>query len=121
MSALARTHVMGLSAVVVVDAADGIEARDLQRSGRDRHDEAVLSRPVQAHSLPYPGFWVLLMARYTGRAQPWYFTARDGSPAPTIVDLWDEWHDKTSGEMLKSCTMIITEPNKFVVEAHGDP
>jgi|HubBroStandDraft_1064217.scaffolds.fasta_scaffold319059_1 hypothetical protein len=67
MSALARTHVMGLSAVVVVDAADGIEARDLQRSGRDRHDEAVLSRPVQAHSPPYPGFWVLLMARYTGR------------------------------------------------------
>jgi len=24
--------------------------------------------------------------------------------------LWDEWHDKASGETLTSCTMIITEP-----------
>ena len=23
--------------------------------------------------------------------QPWYFTARDGSPALTIAGLWDEW------------------------------
>jgi putative SOS response-associated peptidase YedK len=50
--------------------------------------------------------------------QPWYFTARDGSPAVTIAGLWDEWKDKASGETLKSCTMIITEPNKFVTEVH---
>jgi putative SOS response-associated peptidase YedK len=30
----------------------------------------------------------------------------------------DEWKDKASGETLKSCTMIITEPNKFVAEVH---
>ncbi|MFZ1151488.1 MAG: SOS response-associated peptidase, partial [Xanthobacteraceae bacterium] len=50
--------------------------------------------------------------------QPWYFTARDGSPALTIAGLWDEWHDKASGETLKSCTMIITKPNEFVAEVH---
>jgi hypothetical protein len=27
---------------------------------------------------------------------------RDGSPALTVARLWDEWHDKSSGEMLKS-------------------
>jgi putative SOS response-associated peptidase YedK len=53
-----------------------------------------------------------------GGKQPWYFTARDGSPALTVAGLWDEWHDKASGETLKSCTMIITEPNKFVAEIH---
>jgi putative SOS response-associated peptidase YedK len=53
-----------------------------------------------------------------GGKQPWYFTARDGSPALTIAGLWDEWHNKARGEMLKSCTMIITEPNKFVAEVH---
>jgi putative SOS response-associated peptidase YedK len=53
-----------------------------------------------------------------GGKQPWYFTARDGSPALTVAGLWDEWHDKTSGETFKSCTMIITEPNKFVAEVH---
>src|SRR5437016_902327 len=50
--------------------------------------------------------------------QPWYFTARDGSPALTIAGLWDEWHDKANGGTLKSCTMIITKPNEFVAEVH---
>ena len=50
--------------------------------------------------------------------QPWYFTARDGSPALTVAGLWDEWRDEVSGETLKSCTMIITEPNEFVAKVH---
>ena len=51
-----------------------------------------------------------------GGKQPWYLRARC---APlTIAGLWDEWKDKASGETLKSCTMIITEPNKFVAEVH---
>jgi putative SOS response-associated peptidase YedK len=53
-----------------------------------------------------------------GGKQPWYFTARDGSPALTTAGLWDEWRDRMSGETLKSCTMIITEPNDFVAEVH---
>src|SRR5271169_7025539 len=48
-----------------------------------------------------------------GGKQPWYFTARDGSPALTVAGLWDEWRDRVSGEPLKSCTMILTKPNKF--------
>ncbi len=50
--------------------------------------------------------------------QPWYFTARDGSPLLTAAGLWDEWKDRATGEQLKSCTMIITEPNDFVAEIH---
>ena len=50
--------------------------------------------------------------------QPYYFTARDGSPALTVAGLWDEWKNRESGEVLKSCTMIITEPNDFVRHAH---
>jgi putative SOS response-associated peptidase YedK len=53
-----------------------------------------------------------------GGKQPWYFTARDGSPALTAAGLWDEWKDRQTGERLKSCTMIITEPNAFVAEVH---
>lgn len=55
----------------------------------------------------------------TGK-QPWYFTARDGSPTLTIAGLWDQWRDRATGETIKSCTMIITEPNAFVAEVH-DP
>ena len=50
--------------------------------------------------------------------QPWYFTARDGSPALTVAGLWDEWKNRETGERLKSCTMIITEPSDFVAEVH---
>ena len=50
--------------------------------------------------------------------QPWYFTARDGSPALTVAGLWDEWTNPETGKPLKSCTMIITEPNEFVAKVH---
>ena len=53
-----------------------------------------------------------------GGKQPWYFTARDGSPALTIAGIWDQWHDQADGKTLKSCAMIITEPNEFVSEVH---
>src|SRR5580704_16071346 len=50
--------------------------------------------------------------------QPWYFTARDGSPLLTAAALWDQWKNKETGERIKSCSMIITEPNAFVAEVH---
>ena len=50
--------------------------------------------------------------------QPWYFTARDGSPILTVAALWDDWKNKETGERLKSCAMIITAPNDFVAEVH---
>jgi len=53
-----------------------------------------------------------------GGKQPWYFTARDGSPALTIAGLWDVWRDRATDETLQSCTMIITKPNAFVGEVH---
>jgi len=61
-------------------------------------------------------------------------SARPSAPAPspnemvpiasssqgitTIAGLWDEWQDKASGEVLKSCAMIITDPNEFVAQVH---
>jgi len=50
--------------------------------------------------------------------QPWYFTARDGSPLLTAAGLWDEWKNRETGERLKSCTMIVAEPSDFAAEIH---
>ncbi len=50
--------------------------------------------------------------------QPWYFTARDGSPLVTVAGLWDQWKNRETGERIKSCTMIISDPNDFVGEVH---
>jgi putative SOS response-associated peptidase YedK len=50
--------------------------------------------------------------------RPWYFTAADGSPLLTAAGLRDEWKNRETGERLKSCTMIVTEPNEFAAEIH---
>jgi putative SOS response-associated peptidase YedK len=52
-----------------------------------------------------------------GGKQPYYFTRRDGQPI-TIAGLWSRWKDKETEESLQSCTMVITEPNRFVAEVH---
>ena len=49
--------------------------------------------------------------------QPYYFTRRDGQVL-TIAGLWSEWTNPETGKPQNSCTMIITEPNKFVAGAH---
>jgi putative SOS response-associated peptidase YedK len=49
--------------------------------------------------------------------QPYYFTAKDG-PVLSIAGLWEEWKDKESGKAIRSCTMIITEPNKVAARVH---
>jgi putative SOS response-associated peptidase YedK len=38
----------------------------------------------------------------------------------TFAGLWDEWKNKATAEVLKSCTLLITGPNDFVAEVH-DP
>jgi putative SOS response-associated peptidase YedK len=52
----------------------------------------------------------------TGK-QPYYFTRKDGQ-VMTVAALHDEWTDKATGEKVKSCAMLITEPNKLVAEVH---
>src|SRR5664280_640367 len=49
--------------------------------------------------------------------QPYYYTARDGTPL-TIAGLWDEWKDIETREPLKSCTMIITNANDLAAKVH---
>jgi putative SOS response-associated peptidase YedK len=53
-----------------------------------------------------------------GGKQPWYFTARDGPPLLTVAGRWDEWKNRETSERIKSCAMIIIEPNDFVAEVH---
>jgi putative SOS response-associated peptidase YedK len=36
----------------------------------------------------------------------------------SFAGLWDEGKDRTTGETVKSCTMITTEPNAMVAEVH---
>ena len=53
----------------------------------------------------------------TEKPQPYYFTRRDGG-LMTLAALCETWHDKAEGRDVRSCAMVITEPNKFVAEVH---
>lgn len=50
-----------------------------------------------------------------GRKQPWYFGLRDGGPF-AMAGLWDRW-DKGDSP-LESFTILTTEPNELVAQAH---
>jgi putative SOS response-associated peptidase YedK len=49
--------------------------------------------------------------------QPYYFTRRDGQPI-TFAAIHETWTNVETKEPLRSCSMVITEPNKFVAEIH---
>ncbi len=50
--------------------------------------------------------------------QPWYFTPRVGSIV-LIAALWETWTDPTPPhDVVRSTTMVITEPNQFVAQYH---
>jgi putative SOS response-associated peptidase YedK len=108
----------GLSAALVEQTDQGIESCDLQRRA-----ETVETKPFFRDAfkrtrclLPTSGYYE--WQGTPGGKQPWYFTARSGSPALTVAGLWDRWRDKSSGDTITSCTMLITEPNAFVAQVH---
>lgn len=49
--------------------------------------------------------------------QPHYFTAADGTIL-AFAGLWAEWHDPASGEVLLSCTIIVTGASGWMKRFH---
>jgi putative SOS response-associated peptidase YedK len=49
--------------------------------------------------------------------QPFYFTRADGG-VMTIAAIHDTWDDRATGERVRSCAMVIGEPNTLVADVH---
>src|SRR6266496_2626710 len=49
--------------------------------------------------------------------QPYYITPRNGSVL-TFAGLWEEWRDRVNDETIASCTILITDANKFTRTIH---
>src|SRR5687768_674327 len=65
----ARPDALGVGARLVVEAAQGVEAGDIQCACRDRTEEAVLPGRFQAIALPYSGIGLLRVALLQSRRQ----------------------------------------------------
>lgn len=49
--------------------------------------------------------------------QPYYIRRKDGRPM-AFAGLWEHWKDRESGEVIDSCTIIVTDPNELVRPIH---
>jgi len=66
--------------------------------------------------IPADGFyeWKKLDAK---TREPYAITMKDRSPF-AFAGLWERWKDKTSGEVVRSCTIITTTPNEVCWPIH---
>ena len=83
--------------------------------------ETVASKPLFRDALkrhrcliPASGFY-----EWTGlkeARQPWFISAVDGRPL-TFAGIYDRWKNP-EGETIRSCSIIVTEPNAFMANLH---
>jgi len=66
--------------------------------------------------LPASGYYEWMTAPDKSK-HPFYFTRADGQPM-TIAAIQDGWADPQTGEFIRSCAMVIGEPNESVSEVH---
>jgi putative SOS response-associated peptidase YedK len=108
---------MGVGPWLVEKAAEGNARSDIQRPERHDCGQADVPRFLQAAALPHTGVGLLRVGGDAGGKQPYYFSRRDGQVI-TIAGVQDGWTEPQSGERLRSCSMVITEANKFVSDIH---
>jgi len=67
--------------------------------------------------IPADGFYE--WKKISGRKdkQPYFVRMGDGSLF-SFAGLWSSWTDTSSGEVLRTCTIITTEPNALLAEIH---
>lgn len=66
--------------------------------------------------IPASGFYEW-QKKGTGAKQPFYFYPKE-KEIFGFAGLWEEWLDKSSGELLETCTIITTEANEVLKPVH---
>ncbi len=69
--------------------------------------------------VPADGFYEWKPAeRPKGPKTPYLVRLKTGRPF-ALAGLWDVWHDRATGQSLKTCTIITAEPNAVVAALHN--
>ena len=66
--------------------------------------------------IPASGFYEW-QKKETGAKKPFYFYLKD-KDVFGFAGLWESWVDKTTGELLETCTIITTEANEVLKPVH---
>jgi putative SOS response-associated peptidase YedK len=54
------------------------------------------------------------------RTYPFHISRKDGAPL-VVAGLWDEWVDRSTGEIFKTVSIITTEGNSLMRRIHNNP
>ncbi len=65
--------------------------------------------------IPADGFYE--WKQLSGRKQPYYFAMKDAEPF-VFAGLWEQWRGPDE-QIIDSCAIITTEPNKLVADIHN--
>ena len=55
-----------------------------------------------------------------GKTFPFNISLKSGEPI-TLGGLWEEWVDKETGEIWKTCSIVTTEGNEMMAHIHNNP
>jgi putative SOS response-associated peptidase YedK len=66
--------------------------------------------------VPASGFYEWTGAK--GDKQPHIFVDAQGQPILALAGLYERWRDPETGDHIPSCTLIVTEPTKWMLPYH---
>lgn len=102
---------------------DSRSAEEIRLKTFNARSETIDSKPSFAPSfnakrciIPVKGFFE--WQHSTGKKIPWYIYRSDDD-IMSLAGLWSEWKDTSSGEIIKTFTVITTEANDLMAGIHN--
>lgn len=68
--------------------------------------------------IPVAGFFE--HHHFKGKAYPFYIRHINEEPL-TLAGIWSEWTNKSTGEIVKTCSVITTKANPLMAKIHNNP
>ncbi len=57
---------------------------------------------------------------YKGNTYPFHIAMKNGDPM-CLAGLWESWVDKSTGELIRTTTIVTTEANSIMAKIHNNP
>lgn len=100
------------------------DAKKLWNQTLNARGETIFEKPVFKNSAKNKRCLIYVDAFYehhhaNGQTYPFMIYSPDRSPL-VLAGLWEEWVDKTTGELLRTCAIVTTSGNDFMSRIHNN-
>jgi len=101
------------------------QAKDIQNKTLNARGETLYTKPSFKEAvekkrclIPIAGFYEY--HHYKNKAYPFYISRKDDEPL-MLAGLWSEWLNRSTGELINSCSIITTQANSLMAKIHNNP